>query len=897
MKKLKKTFKIILIILLALIGFAFAAPYLFKNQIVALVKKEINKNINAKVDFKDVDISFFRHFPKVAVALNGLNVTGSGNFIADTLIAAKRVDATLDIMSVIKAENMNIYSVFIDEPKIHAIVNKQGFANWNIIKIDTSSSTEAASTPFKMQLTKYEITNGFISYKDEESNMSSEVLNLNHKGSGDFTADLFTLKTTTTADAVTFIYEGIPYLAKVKTVTNADIAIDNIKNTYSYQTDNIVINELKISSKGVIKNLLENGWGIDIDFKAPSTDFKNILSLIPVIYQKDFSQIKTSGTALFSGFIKGAYNATSMPAYNVDIAVKDGFFKYPDLPKPVQHINFIAKINNPDGQSDNTIVDVQNGHIELDNEPFDFRLLVKNPISDMYIDAAAKGKLDLAKLSQMVKLEKGTSIAGLLNADVSVKGKVAAIEKQQYNNFDAAGNLSLLNFLYKANDYPQGVKINELQTIVTPQKIDINSLNGQYLSTNFSGTGQINNLLNYIFQNKALNANLNVSADQLNLNDWMGTSTDTTTTGVAAAPFVVPNNLDVTIIAKVGKVNYDKTNFENLNGALQIKDETVFIKNVTANALDGTMGINGQYSTALSKVKPDIVLAYDVKGLDVQKTFYAFNTVQKIMPIGKFIAGKLTSQLTMRGKLGDNMMPDLTTLTGGGNLFLIEGFLSKFAPLEKIAAVLSVKALEKISLKDVKNYIEFSNGKVMVKPFTVKVEGVEMEIGGLQGFDQSLDYIINMKVPRTLMGTKGNDLINNLATQVHNKGVPLNVGEKVNLTLSLGGFIKTPIVKTNLKQDATKLVDQLKQQATDFAKAKIDSTKQAVTTAVKDTIKSLKNQAISSAKDELAKKLFKDTTTAAKGDSTNKKVDVKESAKGLLKDLFKKKTKDTTTKQ
>ena len=78
------------------------------------------------------------------------------------------------------------------------------------------------------------------------------------------------------------------------------------------------------------------------------------------------------------------------------------------------------------------------------------------------------------------------------------------------------------------------------------------------------------------------------------------------------------------------------------------------------------------------------------------------------MPIGKFIAGKLTSQMSMKGKLGDNMMPDMSTLTGNGNLLLIQGFLSKFAPLDKIAGTLNVKALEQISVKDIKNYFEFS---------------------------------------------------------------------------------------------------------------------------------------------------------------------------------------------
>ncbi|GAB2815393.1 hypothetical protein [Ferruginibacter profundus] len=895
MKKFKKILKIFLISLVVLIALAFAAPYLFKSQIVAFVKKEINNNLTAKVDFKDVDISFFRHFPKVAVGLDKLQVIGTGPFAEDTLLSAERIDAAVNIMSIIKGKNMTIYSVFAESPRIHAIVNKDGVANWDIIKPDTTAKKEGEEKPFALQLNNYEISNAYISYKDEPGAMSSEIFNLNHSGSGDFTSDKFTLKTATKADAVTFTYGGIPFLANAKTVVDANVEIDNKQNTYTYNTDNISVNDLKISSNGVIKNLNDKGYDMDIKFKAPSTDFKNILSLIPAVYKNDFDKIKTSGNAIFSGFVKGVYNDVTMPAYHVDMEVKNGFFQYADLPKPVQNINFKAQVDNKDGQTDNTIVNVENGHIEMDKEPFDFRLLVKNPVSNMFVDAAAKGKLDLSKVAQYVKLEKDTRLAGLLNADVSVKGNVSDIEKQQYEKFSAAGTVGLNDFLYVARDYPTGVKINSLLTSFTPKQIDISNLNGQYMSTNFNGTGQINNLLNYLFQNKPLQASLNVNADKLNLNDWMGTSADTTTTGPAAAPFAVPANLNITLQTKVDKVHYDKTDIDNLTGTLLINNETVFIKDVKGNALDGTLGVNGQYSTLQSKAKPDIALDYAVTGVDVQKTFYAFNTVQKLMPIGKFIAGKLTSQMTVKGKLGDNMMPDMNSLTGNGNLLLIQGFLSKFAPLDKIASTLNVKALEQVSLKDVKNYFEFSNGKVLIKPFAFKVSGIDMEIGGLQGFDQSLDFIVNMKLPRALMGAQGNQLVNNLVTQINSKGVPVQVGETVNLNLKLGGFIKSPTVKTDLKQGAANLADQMKQQVTDFAKAKIDSTKLAVTNAVKDTVKSLKNQALNAAKDELAKQLGGDKNTVA--DSTKTKPNAKESLKGLMNGLLKKKVKDTATKQ
>lgn len=899
MNRLKKILKIVLIILVCLVGLLFATPYLFKGKIVSLVKKEINKNINARVDFEDVDISFFRHFPQVSIGLDGLQVTGKDFFAADTLIAAKRLDATVDIMSFFRGSEMKVRNVFLLSPRIHAIVTKEGFANWDIVKADTVAGADSSTTkPFNLQLQKYALENGYVKYTDAESDMHAEIENLNHSGSGDFTADEFILKTNTSADAVTFTYGAITYLAKVKTIVDADININNKNNRYSFSGVDALLNDLLINGKGHVQSIA-GGYDMDISFKTPSSDFKKMLSLIPAVYATDFDKVKAEGKALVEGNIKGVYSDSTMPGYHIAMQVKDGSFKYTDLPKAISQINFDAVVDNPDGETDNTIVDIKNGHLQMDKDPFDFRVLVKKPLTSMFIDAAAKGRLNLSDVANYIKLENGTSLSGLLNADVAVKGNVSDLEKQQFGNFYAAGTVDVNKFNYTSVDYPTGVKIHQVNTVFSPAKVMVNNLSGQFQNSNFTGNGSIDNLLSYLISGKPLHANINFNADQLNLNDWIGVSADRTATGSEAKPFVVPANLDVVLNTRVGKVLYDKLDIRDLNGSLQIRDEAVNLDNVNGAAMDGVITVNGSYSTKESKANPAISLSYDVNQVDIQKTFYAFNTVQKLMPIGKFLSGKLTSALSANGRLGEHMDIDMSTLSGNGTLFLIEGFLSKFAPLEKIASTLNVNELQQITIKNVRAIFEFSNGKMLIKPFSLKVKDIDMEIGGLQGFglDEPINYAVNLKLPRALMGPQGNQLVNSLVTAVNAKGIPMTVGETVNLKLDLEGTIKKPLIKVDLKQSGETLADQMKEQVKDFAQAKIDSAKNAA----RDTLASIKKQLAESAKEELRNKLFGIKDTSAVGDSTvpvrNPQDKTKESVKGLLDNLLKKKKKDTVGQQ
>jgi hypothetical protein len=275
-----------------------------------------------------------------------------------------------------------------------------------------------------------------------------------------------------------------------------------------------------------------------------------------------------------------------------------------------------------------------------------------------------------------------------------------------------------------------------------------------------------------------------------------------------------------------------------------------------------------------------------VKDIDIQKAFLSFNTVKQLMPVGQFLAGKLSSQLSVNGRLNGDMMPQLSSLTGKGTLLLLEGALKKFAPLEKIANTLQIQELQSITLKDIKNSIEFANGKVLVKPFTVKVKDIEMQIGGTHSFDQSIDYIVAMKVPRKYLGTQGNNLINGLVTQANNKGIAVKMSDLIDLNIKLGGNINNPSIQTDLKQVAGDAVADLKQQATDFAQQKIDSAKQTI----RDSVTAVKNQVVNDLKEDLKKKLLnnKDTTQKANNlDSTKSKTE--KTIKNTLNNLLKKK--------
>ena len=97
---MKKALKWIGIFLVLFIAFLVAAPFLFKDKIVAKIKEETNKNLNAKVDFGDFDLSLIRSFPNFSLRMNELKVINVEPFAGDTLLYTKQLDLTLSLIHI-----------------------------------------------------------------------------------------------------------------------------------------------------------------------------------------------------------------------------------------------------------------------------------------------------------------------------------------------------------------------------------------------------------------------------------------------------------------------------------------------------------------------------------------------------------------------------------------------------------------------------------------------------------------------------------------------------------------------------------------------------------------------------------------------------------------------------
>ena len=799
--------------LLLIIVFLIAAPFIFKDKIIAIVKEQANNNLNAKVDFGEFDLTLISSFPDFRFKIKNVSVIGVNEFKDDTLAFIGNLSTDINLKSVISGGPYGINSIVIDKARILGKVLKDGKANWDIAKPSTDSTGAPAPestepTKFAMKLKEFKIKEAYIVYDDQQGGMYAKLDNFNYDLNGDFTQDNFVLNNLLDIAKTTFKMGGVAYLNEVHTHLKADLDMDMPKMKFTFKENEFSLNDLTLGFDGFVE-MPDTNIKMDLKFKANQTEFKSILSLIPSVYSKDFASVKTAGKLALDGNAKGTYNASEMPAFGVNLSIKDAMFKYPSLPKSVNNINIDVKVLNPTGVLDATTVDVNKFHVELAGNPIDVTAHVKTPISDPGLRAELKGTIDLSSVKEFIPTEKGDDLSGIIKSDISVAGNMSSIDKKEYDKFKASGSLEIDKMNYKTASLPYEVLLN------LPLAFD-----AKMGKSDVQASGRIDNLIQYMFKDSLIKGSFAINSSLMDLNELMGPETTETATATAAATSTaaptstastgaaaVPANIDFNLDAKIGKVIYTNLILDNMIGNIVVRNQKVDMTNLKMNTMGGALTINGFYETSNIK-KPTTGLNLKVENFDIQETFKTFNSVQKLAPVGQYAKGKFTATLeNFNTSLNENMEPDLNAVKANGVFKTDKVNVGGFPPFMKLGEALKIEQLKNMEVSNLLVNYQIKDGRVVMDPFDTKISNVPTNISGSTGFDQTIDYKWKMAIPKSMFGGAANSALSSLLAQGNAAaGTNITTGDKVNVTALFGGTVMKPTVKTSLKDEAKSTV-------------------------------------------------------------------------------------------
>ena len=842
---MKKIFKWTGITIVGLFLFLLIAPFLFKGKIEQAIKSAVNDNVNANIEWSDVSLSLIRNFPNLRVTIEGLNVMNTlAPFDSVQLASIGEFTLVIDIKSLF-GESIDVKRIAIADAQIDIRVMPDGTANYDISKADSTAAEtpepEASeSSGFHLKLKEYSLENINLVYNDQSMPMKMIFQGLNHRGSGDFTQDLFKLSTETNATATTFWFDGTTYLHQVKTLLKADIEMDMVNSKYTLAGNTIQLNELELESNGWV-SMPGDDIDMDISFKALKNEFRQFLSMVPLEFAKDISGVKADGSLALDGYVRGRFNDTSMPMIGLNLAIENGKFQYPDLPKSVDNIQLKLAVAADMNVMDRTTIDVDKFHLEMAGNPVDMTLKLRTPESDPFVDFMMKANIDLDKVKEFIPLEKTDEVHGLIATDIALKGNYKAAEEGRYEAFEARGLIDITNVLFKSDSLPYDIQMDNAQFELTPAFAAMNKLDARIGQSDLHADGKIFNYVSYALFDSSLTGVFNLRSDLLDLNEFMSEEPETTESSnqtadtAATTPIPLPAHVDFTMTSQIKKMMYDKTPIDDINGKIVLRNSTAKLDNLGLTVLQGRVIMNGTYY-AQDIAHPSMDFSFDINGMDIHQAGTEFNTIEKFAPVTKACNGKFNARFAMKCALGQDMMPVMKTVDGKGQFQTMGVVIKDFAPVVKLADKINLDKLKQpLNVSNTSITFEITDGMIKVEPFTVSlIEGVPMKVEGYTTLEQDINYSVEMDVPFDKFPAGIINQAGSFLGQLNQKmGTNINLGNKVNVIALITGKVTDPQIKVTSKALGEDAVNEIREQ---------------VVEEVKEQLTNLKNEALEKAK-------------------------------------------------
>ncbi len=895
--------KKVLIILGIVFGILLVAvvtvPIIFKDDIRQAIDQAMDDNLNAKVyyDPDQFGLSLISNFPDFTVSLGDFGVVGIEEFVDDTLVSVNSFQITVDLMSAISGDQIKINEVLLEEPKITVLVFESGLANYDIAKESANDeapvseeqppASDEAESDISIGVEKWAITEGQLIYLDQSMNVSATILGLNHEGSGDFTLDVFDMRTTTSIADVSFAFEGEEYLANKRFEADVNLNMDLGQMKFTFLENRIALNDFAIVADGFVSMPTED-IEMDITFGGSDIDLRAILSLIPGTYQEYLDGVSASGSIGFDGLVKGIFSDNSMPRVSASLSVENGGITYAEYPIPIEDIDIQTSFDYPSADLRETSFNIDKFHMLVDGEEFSSYLKFKN-LEDFNWDFGFDGNADLEKITKIIPLD-GMELKGKINAKLNTAGKMSDVDAERFDQLPTSGSMSIAGFSFTSADLPQGFKIESAQLGFDPSEINLSEFRANLGNSDLSLEGKVSNYLAFaLSEGETIVGNLNFNSNLLDLNEWIPEEeTEVAEDTVEYEPLEavkIPVTIDFVLESNIEKIAVSNLSLDNFSGKILVKDGAIILDENSFNMLDGTFELTGSYQTK-DLDEPRYDFKFDIKELSIASAFSSFETIQSYVPIAEQVTGKFSTSFSVDGTLGEDMMPLMDEMNLSGLVNIAEAALERGNFMDKLSAVASLKGgssgdgQKKITLKDVLVSTAIKNGRLFVEPFDLNVNGQKATLGGSNSLDGALDYSMLLKdIPTGAIGSALNSALGSLTggTKLVSDKIDLNLGivgttddPKVNLLgsspSSSGGSsgVKAAFqeqVNTKVEEEKAKAEAELARKkaeaeakakaAADSTKAALEAQKKAAADAAKKKLEEEKKKAAEAAKNKL----------------------------------------------
>ncbi len=800
---MNKLFKFFLLTLVLLLSGLMVFLQVIKPRVSDTIKSVLNERLEARIDYSDAGISLFQSFPRITVTLHDLLVQSSPpeGVPSDTLGSVERFSVAFNALSLFQGQ-FDVYAIRLDKPVIVIEKGEDEHLNWDIFpSSDTSGPDVSGPGPYSLNLRSFRVIDGQVIYRDRKGDTAVAISGWNNELNGRFSGVSSVLYMANTIEELTVAAGGITTIDHATFSLNADIDADFSNRKFTFRKNRLTLNEIGIVLDGTV-SMLDEGFNTDIDFKSDDITLKNLLSLVPALYTHNFNRLDAEGLVSVSGHVKGLMRDGQVPAFKLGIDVSEGNFGYDGVAVRAGNIDFHGDIRNPGGDPDSTVISVPDLKLTIGKEPFALGFSVRHPFSDPLIDASLNGRLILEDLQKVYPVD-NLRFSGELLMNVSLQGRVSHFSSGAYAATRAYGSVVATNVHLSSDLFRPDMTISRAQLNFSPAALDLVAFRAIAGKSDFSATGRFEGYMPYIFRKGDLRGKLSLTSQTIVLDEFQNLEEE-------KKPLLLPEGVIVDVDGSFGRVVFGDMVFTDAKGALSLRDEKLSFSNITAGSLGGTVKLKGYYSTKGGKAETEFTA--EAAEVNIVESYRSVSLLKTLAPVAEYAKGDVSANLDLRMALDEAFNPLLETLNGTGKITTRGLHIEKFPPVSQLGLLLDVALLDTIDIPDATVDFAVEDGKVTTKPFSFLVNDIAIRAGGVTGFDRTLDWTMELRIPKKYIGASGQKNIAALLQKLPLQGRTLELPDTVLVDAALKGSVMKPEIGLDVKKTATRIVESLKQE-------------------------------------------------------------------------------------
>lgn len=395
---------------------------LFSDKIKEQAQVLIDDSIDGTFEFSDAKVSFFSHFPTLAVTLSHVVLHTVPGFDKDTLISSKEISLGVDLLSIF-GNNIKVSKIYANEPKIAIILNNSSVVNDNDSLDNKSVPNSGFSLLGGVLIESINIKRGQLSFVDKTSNLSIELSNLDYKGRGSLKGKNISLRSRVEVESLVLFYQGVNYIDKKRIKAKLLTRLDREGMNFKLVKNRVQLEELVASFNGELK-LFEDGYSANVNLSTKRASFKDILSLLPSNYSHWLSSSQISGDAQANIVFSGQTKEGTALSPNLDLSfdIYNGKIMNKEAPVPIENIRLSSSISM-------SLLDIESLDFKTDTLSFNLTgrenkiaIQIKG-ISTPIVNIVGNGSLNLDTLSKALGLNKYYT-TGTLNYNIFAQGEL-----------------------------------------------------------------------------------------------------------------------------------------------------------------------------------------------------------------------------------------------------------------------------------------------------------------------------------------------------------------------------------------------------------------------------------------------------------------------------------------